>query len=122
MTVATIYQPGFARTQQRSRWWRDKDGAWATTVSDITEPVTVPWNLEAVLESGVTVDSATFEDQGTASSGTSVSSATATITFTLTGYGDCKVTATLSSGGPIVQRFRVYPVTVASGSSDYGNR
>jgi hypothetical protein len=121
MTVQTIFQPGFGQSQQRNRWWRDRDGAWATTTPDIAMPVHVPWTVIDVLESGVTVSSVAYEDRGAVSSSKSL--ATPVITFTLTGYGDCKVTATLSAGGPIVQLFRIYPVDAAfTGSTDYGNR
>jgi hypothetical protein len=120
--TATIYQPGFARTQQRNRWWHDTDGAWATTATDITETVPVRWSLDAALDSGVTVDSVTYEDSGLASSGSAISGG-AVVTFTLVGLGDTKVTATLSDGNIIVQRFRVYPVNCSPRRGyDYGNR
>lgn len=103
----TLFQPGFGASQQRNRWWRDQDGAWATTTPDEREPVLVKWSLIDALDTGVTVSSAAYEDSGSATSGKSV--ATPVVNFTMTGYGETKVTLTLSAGGPLVMRFRVYP-------------
>lgn len=117
MSSSTIIEPGFGNTRQRPRWFTDIDGAYATTVDDQLEQVQAIWDLTDYLASGETVSSVAYADSGAVSSGKSL--ATPQITFTLTGLGETKLTATLSTGRVVIRRFRI---TRSDGwrRSDYG--
>lgn len=116
MSSTLIFEPGFGNSRQRNRWWRDEDGAWATSVYDETEDIRVVWDLTDYLASAETVSSAAYEDNGITTSSKSVS--TPQVIFTATGIGETKITATLSTGREAVRTFRVYQET--GRSLDYG--
>lgn len=118
MSSSTIFEPGFGNSRQRNRWWRDEDGAWATTVHDSDEDVLVNWSLIDYLASAETVSSAAYDDSGVTTSGKSVSSPV--VIFTITGIGETKVTATLSTGREHVGRFRIYQESGILRARDYG--
>lgn len=121
MSSTLIFEPGFGDSRRRSHWWRDADGAYATTVHDSTETLRMVWDLTDYLAASETLSSAAYSNEG--ATATAVSATTPQVIFTITGIGASKVTATLSTGRKIIRRFRIYQETSAPlVGADYGNR
>lgn len=116
MSSSIVFEPGFGNSRQRGRWFWDGD-AWATSVPDATDDLKVTWDLTDYLAGSETVSSAAYADSGLVTSSKSVS--TPQILFTVTGVGETKVTATLSTGRTHVSKWRVYLADGARRGSDY---
>jgi hypothetical protein len=117
MSSTIVLADGFGNSRQRGRWFRDHDGAYATSVADDTDDIKVVLDLTDYLASSETVSSAAYVDSGAVSSSKSVS--TPQVLFTLTGYGDCEVTVTLSTGRTVTYRFRLYDSRGSLTAKDY---
>lgn len=92
-------------TAFNNRWFRDTDGAIATTKHrDELLQVTLNWTDR--LASGETVSSAAYEDSGVTRSGVSVS--TPSTICSVTGLGEFEVEVTTSASRKMVERVRFY--------------
>ena len=109
MSSATVFMP-----LERSRYFRDTDGALATTKRQ-DEIVQLVINWTDYLASGETVSSVAYVDSGVTRS--SSSATTTTSTTSVTGVGETEVTATLSTGRVLQQVVRFYGTDGAA--SDY---
>ncbi len=84
-----------------NRYFEYLDGLATTKAKD--DELQVRWDLTDYLASAETVSSAAYEDSGVTTSSKSVS--TPVVIFTVTGLGYATVTATLSTGRTVEQRF-----------------
>jgi hypothetical protein len=84
-----------------NRYFEYEDGL--ATTKAIDDDVKVIWDLTDYLASAETVSSAAYVDSGVTTSSKSVS--TPQILFTVTGLGYTTVTATLSTGRTVEQKF-----------------
>lgn len=119
MTSSIIIEPGFGDTRQRTRWWEDTDGAWATTLNDVDDSVKVTWDLRDYMDSdaGESVSSVAFEDSGVTTSSKVLFQSQET--FVMTGCGETKVTATFSTGRKLTRFFRIYETNANPRLRDY---
>lgn len=111
MSSATLQEP-LVRTPH----FRDEQGV-ISYCKPKDDEIAITWNLTDYLATSETVSSAAYEDSGVTTSSKSVSSPS--ILFTVTGCGQTKVTATLSSGRTHERVFRFYEPEGAP-VSDYG--
>lgn len=117
MSSSTIFAGGFGASRQNPRWQEDDDGALFAVLNKTTDDLAVVWDLTDYLASAETVSSAAYADSGITTSSKSVS--TPQVRFTVTGVGETEVTATLSTGRQVTQRFRTYLTSVRR-RTDYG--
>lgn len=100
MSSATVYMP-----LERSRYFRDEDGALATTKREDEQlQLVIDWSDQ--LASGETISSVAYVDSGVTRSSTSNS--TTTTTTTVTGIGETEVSVTTSAGRVLQQVARYY--------------
>lgn len=112
-SAITIYEP-----TERVRYFRDRDGAWATTKTN-DEIVQVSLDWTDGLATGETVSSVAYTASGPTTSGAALVSPVSTVT--VTGTGDLEIAATLSTGRKLERTVRFYEPAGAPGSreSDY---
>jgi hypothetical protein len=117
MSSSVIFAPGFGTSRQNPRWQPDEDGVPFAVLNKNTDDLAVVWDLTDYLASAETVSSAAYSDSGITTSSKSV--ATPQILFSVTGIGETEVTATLSTGREVTQRFRTYLAQGMSRQKDY---
>ncbi len=101
MSSSTVFSP-----LERSRYFRDEDGALATTKrQDEVLKLTLDWTDD--LASAETVSSAAYVDSGVTTSSKSV--ATPQTLVTVSGVGEFEITVTLSTGRKLQRVVRYYP-------------
>lgn len=97
---------------ERTRWFSDRDGALATSKrSDEILLLSLDWTDQ--LDSGETVSSVAYVDDGVTTSGATLASPVSTVL--VTGIGEVEVTATLSTGRKLQRVTRFHGTDGASG-------
>lgn len=110
MSSSSFFEP-----LRRREYTIDDDGAVAYVKSELDEKK-ITWSLTDWLESGETVSSAAYEDQGVTTSNKSVSSPS--VIFTVTGLGETVVTITSSNSRTYARTFR-FRAPMGRAPSDY---
>lgn len=117
MSSSIIFASEFGNSRQGPRWQPDEDGVPFAVLNKQTDDLAAVWDLTDYLASAETVSSAAYSDSGITTSAKSVS--TPQVLFTVTGIGETEVTATLSTGRQITQKFRTYLAQTRARVRDY---
>jgi hypothetical protein len=106
----------FVLPSSRQKWFKDFDGIWATTKREDGIEIET-FDFSDRLETGETIASVAWEEDGADLS--AASNTTTTATVTVTGSGEAEVTITTSAGRKLQERFRwVGKDTVFGGDYD----
>lgn len=117
MSSSIIFASEFGNSRQNPKWQPDEDGVPFAVLNKQTDDLAVVWDLTDYLASAETVSSAAYSDSGITTSGKSVS--TPQVLFSVTGIGETEVSATLSTGRVVTQKFRTYLAQSRSREKDY---
>jgi hypothetical protein len=103
-----------------SGWFRDRDGVF-TTVQDEDETNTYTFDYNNHLNSGETVSTSTWANEGVTTSSASISSGVASVKITGTN-GQAKNTIVTSTARTLIYRYRFVAPQSANPSQGYQTR
>ncbi len=117
MSSSTVFSGQFGHSAQNPRWQPDSDDVPFAVLNKDTDSLAVVWDLASYMAPSESISSVAFSDSGATTSSTSNTGPK--VLFTITGIGETEVTATLSTGLVVTQKFRTY-LANAKRRRDYG--